>query len=143
MTNTVSSRTPEGEPAECPLCKALVIVEPSNPFGDAPCPNCGTLLWLCMLANANQLYESRIVEPIRDRILQFISEVLGIPNRRINLSEPLVEFGADSLEIVELIMALEEEFEVTIEDDAAENLKTVDEVIAYLIKRILDRRNQQ
>lgn len=40
------SRTPEGEPAKCPVCGNVVSVEPSRPHGDAPCPNCGSLLWL-------------------------------------------------------------------------------------------------
>ena len=40
-----SSRTPEGQPHRCPVCHQEVRVEPSFPPGDAPCPNCGHLLW--------------------------------------------------------------------------------------------------
>ena len=40
-----SSRTPEGQPHECPVCGTAVVVEPSLPPGDAPCPHCGCLLW--------------------------------------------------------------------------------------------------
>ncbi len=43
--NVISSRTPEGEPNKCPVCGNEVCVEPSLWFGDAPCPNCGHLLW--------------------------------------------------------------------------------------------------
>jgi hypothetical protein len=39
------SRTPEGEPNRCPICGAQLQLEPSTPPGDAPCPQCGTLLW--------------------------------------------------------------------------------------------------
>ncbi len=42
---TVSSRTPEGAPNHCPVCGNSVRIEPSIPPGDAPCPNCGSLLW--------------------------------------------------------------------------------------------------
>jgi eukaryotic-like serine/threonine-protein kinase len=42
---TISSRTPEGSPNRCPVCGSEVRVEPSNPPGDAPCPQCGHLLW--------------------------------------------------------------------------------------------------
>jgi hypothetical protein len=42
---TTSTRTPEGEPNECPVCGHKVRLEPSRPPGDAPCPQCGTLLW--------------------------------------------------------------------------------------------------
>jgi hypothetical protein len=40
-----ASRTPEGEPNCCPICGKEVRLEPSQPPGDAPCPNCGHLLW--------------------------------------------------------------------------------------------------
>ena len=43
---TVSSRTPEGYPADCPLCGAATNLEFSDPAGDAPCPSCGHLLWM-------------------------------------------------------------------------------------------------
>ena len=43
MMNTISSRTPEGQPNKCPVCGKEVLVEPSLWFGDAPCPNCGHL----------------------------------------------------------------------------------------------------
>ncbi len=44
-TMTISSRTPEGEPAVCPICDAAFTAEPSQPGGDAPCPCCGHLVW--------------------------------------------------------------------------------------------------
>src|SRR5262245_63759521 len=42
---TISSRTPEGSPNRCPVCGADFRTEPSRPPGDAPCPQCGHLLW--------------------------------------------------------------------------------------------------
>ncbi|KAA5542264.1 STAS domain-containing protein [Roseiconus nitratireducens] len=41
----ISSRTPEGEPNRCPICREEIWLDPSQPTGDAPCPNCGHLLW--------------------------------------------------------------------------------------------------
>ncbi len=41
----ISSRTPEGEPQRCPVCLQEVLLEPSQPLGDAPCPHCGCLLY--------------------------------------------------------------------------------------------------
>jgi anti-sigma B factor antagonist len=41
----ISSRTPEGQPNQCPVCGSLLNIEPSDPAGDAPCPRCGHLLW--------------------------------------------------------------------------------------------------
>jgi hypothetical protein len=43
-----SSRTPEGDPVHCPICRKWAEVDPSAfPTADAPCPNCGALLWFC------------------------------------------------------------------------------------------------
>jgi len=44
----ISSRTPEGQPNQCPVCDASFLLEPSDPAGDAPCPNCGHLVWFSM-----------------------------------------------------------------------------------------------
>lgn len=41
----ISSRTPEGQPNSCPVCGRRVVIEPSKPPGEAPCPHCGHLLW--------------------------------------------------------------------------------------------------
>jgi anti-sigma B factor antagonist len=41
----ISSRTPEGRPNRCPVCGSDVRIEPSDPAGEAPCPDCGHLLW--------------------------------------------------------------------------------------------------
>jgi hypothetical protein len=41
----IASRTPEGSWNSCTLCGAHVVIEPSSPPGDAPCPACGHLLW--------------------------------------------------------------------------------------------------
>jgi hypothetical protein len=41
----ISSRTPEGEPQHCPVCHQEIVIDPSQPLGDAPCPHCGCLLY--------------------------------------------------------------------------------------------------
>ena len=41
----ISSRTPEGRPGRCPVCGSDVAIEPSEPAGDAPCPECACLIW--------------------------------------------------------------------------------------------------
>jgi PTS system fructose-specific IIA component/PTS system nitrogen regulatory IIA component len=45
-----SSRTPEGQPNVCPVCGHEIVIQPSIPAGDAPCPYCGHLLWFPRLA---------------------------------------------------------------------------------------------
>jgi hypothetical protein len=46
MVATISSRTPEGWPLRCPICRRVFRIEPSDPGGDAPCPGCGHLAWV-------------------------------------------------------------------------------------------------
>src|SRR5262249_46648111 len=42
---TISSRTPEGHPNRCPVCRRRLRLSPSWPSPDAPCPHCGSLVW--------------------------------------------------------------------------------------------------
>ena len=42
---TISSRTPEGRPNRCPVCRRRLRLSPSWPSADAPCPHCGSLVW--------------------------------------------------------------------------------------------------
>ena len=42
---TISSRTPEGQPKRCPVCRRQLRLSPSWPSADAPCPHCGSLVW--------------------------------------------------------------------------------------------------
>jgi hypothetical protein len=46
MACVPASRTPEGEPATCPICGETFDIEPSFPSGDATCPRCGCLIWV-------------------------------------------------------------------------------------------------
>ena len=62
-----------------------------------------------------------------------IGEQLGVDEDEVLESSKLVDdLGADSLDIVELIIAIEEEFEVEIKDDVVEELITVSDIIKYL-----------
>ncbi|SFE31063.1 acyl carrier protein [Thermoanaerobacter thermohydrosulfuricus] len=70
-----------------------------------------------------------IFEKVRD----IIAEQLGIDPEEITMESSFIDdLGADSLDIVELIMALEEEFDIEIPDEDAEKIKTVGDVLEYL-----------
>ena len=51
--STISSRTPEGWSNRCPVCRHACSIEPSMDSHDAPCPNCGHLLWFSKLGVAH------------------------------------------------------------------------------------------
>lgn len=72
-------------------------------------------------------------QAIEERVLSIISDQLGVPEDQVKPDSKFLEdLGADSLDIVELIMAMEEEFEVEIPDDEAEKIRNVNDVITYL-----------
>ena len=72
---------------------------------------------------------------VEERVIDIICENLGVNKEQVNRNTSFQEdMGADSLDIVELVMELEEEFEITIPDDQAEKIKTVGEAIDYIEK---------
>lgn len=107
----ISSRTPEGEPARCPLCGAQVKVEPSVLIGDAPCPCCGHLLWFVQTPGFTTLFDAVESKGRRERLIEGVAQQLNVPADRIpNNATFLDDFGGDSLDMVELVIELEDEF---------------------------------
>ena len=81
--------------------------------------------------------EVRTVPSVEERVIELVSENLGVNKEQVNRKTSFIEdLGADSLDIVELIMELEEEFEINIPDEQAEKIKTVGEAIDYIEKEI-------
>lgn len=107
---TISSRTPEGSPGKCPLCQADVVIEPSILTGDAPCPQCGHLLWFVQLNDQAYFFDRQTAAAKRPHLLEVIAQQLGVePDRIENVPHLLRKLRADSLDMVELVMELEEE----------------------------------
>ncbi len=68
-----------------------------------------------------------------EKIRAILSSQLDIDMEKINASTDIAEdLGADSLDVVELMMSVEEEFGVTIEEDEVRNFKTVGDVARYI-----------
>ena len=75
-------------------------------------------------------------EEIAERIKGIIVEQLGVGADEVTPEASFIEdLGADSLDIVELIMALEEEYDIEIPDEDAEKIQTVKDVISYVEER--------
>lgn len=73
---------------------------------------------------------------IEERVKNIITEQLGCVKADLKPETKLVDdLGADSLDEVELVMALEDEFEFEIPDDDAEHVKTVQQAVDYITKR--------
>ena len=72
-----------------------------------------------------------IFEDVRDVVV----EQLSVAPEAVKLESKIIEdLGADSLDVVELVMALEEKFEVEIPDSDAEKLITINDVVSYIEK---------
>lgn len=68
-----------------------------------------------------------------EKVRDIIVEQLGVEESAVTLEASFIDdLGADSLDIVELIMALEEEFDIEIPDGEAENIKVVSDVVNYI-----------
>jgi acyl carrier protein len=76
---------------------------------------------------------------IEERVKKIVVEQLGVKEEEVtNESSFVDDLGADSLDTVELVMALEEEFECEIPDEEAEKIQTVQQAVDYIKKNLGD-----
>ncbi len=74
--------------------------------------------------------------PLEERVKKIVAEKLSVELDEVIPEASFVDdLGADSLDLVELIMAMEEEFDIEISDEEAEKLQTVQDAINYIKKR--------
>ncbi len=72
---------------------------------------------------------------VSERVMDIVATQLGVSKDQITPETSFVnDLGADSLDQVELVMELEEEFDINIPDDAAEKIQTVGQAIEYIEK---------
>lgn len=70
---------------------------------------------------------------LEDRVTEIIMEQLGVSREEIRPEASFIDdLGADSLDIVELVMAMEEEFDIEIPDEDAEKIQTIRDATTYL-----------
>ena len=72
---------------------------------------------------------------VEERVINIVAEQLGVDKDKIKLESNFVnDLGADSLDTVELVMELEEEFDISIPDEAAEKIQKVGEAVDFIEK---------
>ena len=100
-------------PAPCPICGQAALLELIDPSGAALCPNCGALF-----------------EWFRHRLAQLV------PSERVTLHASLAkDLGADSLDVVEIVMEMEEEQGIRISDEEMEHIDTIADILRYVHKK--------
>jgi acyl carrier protein len=73
---------------------------------------------------------------LQERVTEIIAEQLGVSKEEIVPEASFIDdLGADSLDIVELVMAMEEEFDIEIPDEDAEKIQTIGDAITYVRER--------
>ena len=76
-------------------------------------------------------------EEVFDKVKDIIVEQLGVSDTAVTMEASFIDdLGADSLDIVELVMALEEEFDIEIPDADAEKVTTVGDVVEYIKENV-------
>ena len=76
-------------------------------------------------------------EEIRADLAEIVNDIAGVSVDDVQLDKSFVDdLGVDSLSMVEIIYACEEQFEISIPDDAAKTLKTVGDAVAYIEKAL-------
>ena len=74
---------------------------------------------------------------VEKRVIEIIVEQLGVSEEEVIMEASFIDdLGADSLDLVELIMAMEEEFSLEISDEDAEKIQTVQDVVNYISEHV-------
>jgi acyl carrier protein len=90
-----------------------------------------------VMKEGHQAASAGSTSSVDERVIGIVCENLGVNKEQVTRQTSFIEdIGADSLDIVELVMELEEEFEITIPDDQAEQIKTVGEAIDYIEREL-------
>jgi acyl carrier protein len=80
--------------------------------------------------------EGLAVSSVEERVIEIVSEQMGVTKDQVTRETSFVnDLGADSLDTVELVMEIEEEFDITIPDEDAEKIQTVGQAIDYIQER--------
>lgn len=69
------------------------------------------------------------------KVVQLVAHKLNVDRERVERATSFQDLGADSLDMVEIVMKLEEEFDVEINDDDAEKMTSINQVVDYIIQR--------
>ncbi len=74
---------------------------------------------------------------VYDRVRSIVAERLGVEEDKVTMDAEFIgDLNADSLDLVEVIMAMEQEFDLEIKDEDAENIRTVSDAVDYITEHV-------
>ena len=124
---------PEGKWIRCNKCKNIIYIDDLNSNYNV-CINCGFHFNIGVKTRINHIFDENSFVYMFEKIRSIISEQLSIDDvDTITLDTSLTEdLEADSLDAVEVIMALEDEFGIEIPDEEAEHFKTIGDICKFI-----------
>ncbi|QEK38306.1 acyl carrier protein [Candidatus Cytomitobacter indipagum] len=84
----------------------------------------------------NQEIQNQVFAIISEKLDKKVSEISEKLNKNVSEISLMNDLGADSLDSVELVMGLEEKFDISIEDEKVEELKTIGDIVSYISANI-------
>jgi len=79
---------------------------------------------------------------VKDRVIEIVCEQMGQSKDKVSLETSFInDLGADSLDTVELVMELEDEFDLSIPDESAEKIKTVGDAVKYIEEAVTKKKD--
>ena len=131
----ISPRAPHGVSNQCALCRATIAEESSTADGALSCPACGGQLWLLHTSAGLRYHDANTVGPIRERVIDVIERKFTVPRDQLTGTVTFQDLGADSLDVAEVIMELEQEFDLTIDDEEVNHLRCINDLVDYILWR--------
>jgi hypothetical protein len=127
-------RTPEGVPSECPLCAAVICLEPAGALGETTCPYCRGSLWFVQVLPFALYYPQAEVSPAKREKIAAVVTKWAARNGQGQLA--VADFG--SMELVEFVLEMEKLLSVRLTEDAAREMKSLADLIDYFIRECPD-----
>jgi acyl carrier protein len=127
-------RTPEGVPTQCPLCAAVICLEPTGALGEATCPYCRGRLWFVQLFPHGLYYPDKDVSPAKRHK---IAAVLDKWAAKMQQGALTVD-DLDSMEIVEIVLEMEVTLGVHLTEEVVREMKSLADLIDYFVRECPD-----
>jgi acyl carrier protein len=127
-------RTQEGVPSQCPLCAAVICLEPTGSLGEATCPYCRGRLWFVQVFPHGLYYPNAEVSAAkRERIAAVVTKWAATSRQGALAVDDL-----DSMELVAFVMEMEQMLGVRLTEDAVREMKSLADLIDFFVRECPD-----